>query len=162
MSSRLLHDGGTACVSRSARKGRQFVSLWVKLRETHRRFSSASIYRMTDSQLESILERLEMLAPQRRFSDKRARLAAVRERLLSLHARGHSWRAIAREISSAGEKVSADLLRSVCAPKAKRRSRAPRKRNDVTMDAASTIAVQRPAPAAKIPDARFGAKGLKL
>lgn len=103
-----------------------------------------------------------MLAPQRRFSDKRARLAAVRERLLSLHARGHSWRAIAREMSSAGEKVSADLLRAICIPKAKRRGRAARQRNDVTTDAASAVAAQRPAPVGKVTDARFGAKGLKL
>jgi len=117
---------------------------------------------MTESQLEAILERLEVLAPQGRFSDKRARLVAVRERLLALHARGHSWRAIARELSSAGERVSADLLRAICIPKAKRRGGAVRKHSDASLTAPSTGPTKRSAPTAKTNSAPFGAKGLKL
>ncbi len=116
---------------------------------------------MTDSQLQSILDRLEMLAPQKRFSDKRERLASARERLLALHARGHSWRAIAREISSTGEKVSADLLRSICIPKGKRRERAARRGGNPTLQTVPA-ATPRLALAESGTDSRFGAKGLKL
>jgi hypothetical protein len=139
--------------------------LWLVMRAlngTHRKVGSASIYRMTDSQLEAILDRLEMLAPQSRLSDKRARLAAVRERLLALHARGHSWRAIAREISATGESVSADLLRAICIPKAKRRGRAARGRSDAPP---AIPTAPRPQPATlvtKTNTTAFGAKGLKI
>jgi hypothetical protein len=116
---------------------------------------------MTDSQLQSILDRLEMLAPQKRFSDKRERLASARERLLALHARGHSWRAIAREISSTGEKVSADLLRSICIPKGKRRGRATRRPGNTALQTAPAMD-PRSVLVDSGTDSRFGAKGLKL
>lgn len=117
---------------------------------------------MTESQLEAILGRLEMLVPQKRFSDKRARLGAVRERLLALHARGHSWRAIAREISAAGETVSADLLRAICIPKSKRRGRTTRNHPVASSTAAAAAPTQRPATTTKTANNQFGAKGLKL
>jgi hypothetical protein len=139
--------------------------LWLVMRAlngTHRKCGSASIYRMTESQLEAILGRLEMLAPQSRLSDKRARLAAVRERLLALHARGHSWRAIAREISAAGESVSADLLRAICIPKAKRRGRAARRHSDPAAAVAAAPRAQPPTPVTEANTTAFGAKGLKI
>jgi DNA-binding NarL/FixJ family response regulator len=123
---------------------------------------------MKPADLIRILDQLEQLGPQRRLSSKRSQLTDVRERLLSLHARGHSWRAIARELSASGETVTADLLRSVCKAKAKQRKRSTTRR-DPEAPAAARL---RPRPAADKrspatvpppkPVAAFGAKGLQL
>lgn len=117
---------------------------------------------MTASELAQILDRLEAVGPRPRLSDKHQQLAEVRQRLLTLHARGHSWRAIARELSAAGEKVSADLLRSICRP-AKRRNRVAEKRETVPAPAAPPTETQRRELTTQSKsDPRFGAKGLKL
>ena len=119
---------------------------------------------MTATELTAILDRLDSFGPQQRLNGKRAQLIGVRERLLALHARGHSWRAIARELSAAGEKVSADLLRAVCGAKAKHRKRKRARTHDVARPPAHprTDAAARPAQAAPArSDGRFGAKGLK-
>lgn len=119
---------------------------------------------MTAIELTAILDRLDSFGPQRRLNGKRAELAEVRERLLALHARGHSWRAIARELSAAGEKVSADLLRAVCGAKAKHRKAKRARTREVPLPPAHprTEAQAPTAPAAPAKsDGRFGAKGLK-
>jgi len=111
--------------------------------------------------LETILERLETVAPTSRLSEKRQLLNGARERILELRRRGHSWRSLARELSAAiGETVSADLLRAACVNRVARRrsSRAP------TARPVAKIAENTPTPRlAMTPnDGRFGAKGLKL
>lgn len=116
---------------------------------------------MTPDDLARLLDQLEHRSPQRRQSRKRAQLNDVRERLLRLHARGHSWRAIARELSATGEKVTADLLRAVCKAHPKRRRP---ERNALTAVAAESR-VTKPAPRVVPPatgTATFGAKGLQL
>jgi hypothetical protein len=121
---------------------------------------------MTPADLVRILDQLEQLGPQRRLSGKRAQLADVRERLLALHARGHSWRAIARELSTPGENVTADLLRAVCKTNPKRR-----KAKNVQSDSESPAAPKPRVPVSQgvpatvppaTPVAAFGAKGLQL
>jgi hypothetical protein len=112
-----------------------------------------------------ILDQLEQLGPQRRLSGKRAQLTDVRERLLELHARGHSWRAIGRELSTAGETVTADLLRSVCKAKPKQRNARKAQRSaDVPAASKPSAPATRGAQAAgpAIPASVFGAKGLQL
>jgi DNA-binding CsgD family transcriptional regulator len=120
---------------------------------------------MTPADVSRILDQLDQHGPQRRLSGKRAQLTDVRERLLELHARGHSWRAIARELSTTGETVTADLLRSVCKAKPKRRhARSAQHSTEVP-------AAPQPAPCAArgahtagsaTPASVFGAKGLQL
>ena len=120
---------------------------------------------MTPLDLTAILDRLESFGPQRHLSGKRAQLAEVRERLIALNARGHSWRSIARELSAAGEKVTADLLRSVCRVKTRRRGAKTPRRHSVPERATNSLSAAQPqpkiAPCAKN-DGSFGAKGLKL
>jgi hypothetical protein len=119
---------------------------------------------MTATELTAILDRLDSFGPQQRLNGRRAQLIGVRERLLALHARGHSWRAIARELSAAGEKVSADLLRAVCGAKGKhRRGKRARAHEVPRPPAHPRIGAEVPrAPAAPAKtDGRFGAKGLK-
>jgi predicted short-subunit dehydrogenase-like oxidoreductase (DUF2520 family) len=120
---------------------------------------------MTPMDLAAILDRLESFGPQRRLSGKRAQLAEVRERLTALNARGHSWRSIARELSAAGEKVTADLLRSVCRVKARQRGVKTTTRRSAPEGATNVHSASQPepkiAPTAKH-DGSFGARGLKL
>ena len=116
----------------------------------------------TPTEILTILDRLEAFDPQRRLSGKRAQLAAVRDRLITLHAKGHSWRSIARELSATGEKVSADLLRSICKTKPRRRAPIATRSANPPERPAKALADARSAPAAAIKsDGRFGAKGLK-
>lgn len=119
---------------------------------------------MTASDILAVLNRLESLGPIRRHNVKRAALTEARDRLIALHARGHSWRAIARELSAAGEKVSADLLRAVCGGK-RQRGAAKRPRATSTSMSAPTIrqALQQATPrrAGAATNTRFGARGLK-
>jgi hypothetical protein len=119
---------------------------------------------MTSTDLAQILERLEALGPQRKLTGKRAQLSEVRARLISLHARGHSWRSIARELSAAGEKVTADLLRSVCSAKVKRRALKPLRSEGATSQSIAVRETVKPAPSvggSQASDERFGAKGLQ-
>lgn len=118
---------------------------------------------MTVIELIAILDRLESFGPQQRLTGKRAHLTEVRERLLALHARGHSWRAIARELSAAGEKVSADLLRAVCGAKVKHcRAKRARTHEAALPAARPQVAAQMPPPPT-LPknEGGFGAKGLR-
>jgi len=115
---------------------------------------------VTASELEAILEHLETLSPSSRASVKRQLLAGARERILALRQRGHSWRSLARELSSAiGESVSADLLRAACLKRAPQR---PMRRaaSALTAPAEKKVVLPTPAPAAS--GERFGVKGLKL
>lgn len=119
---------------------------------------------MTASELEAALERLETLAPSTRLSDKRQLLSAVRERILSLRQRGHSWRSLAIEISAAiGQKVSPDLLRAACMKRTPRRNtrQASSSASASIPPKAKPVAATGPTPA-PLSDNRFGAKGLKL
>ena len=119
---------------------------------------------MTASELEAILERLETVAPSSRLSEKRQLLSGARERILALRQRGHSWRSLAIELSTAiGQKISPDLLRSACMKRAPRRNI----RQATTPALASTLPKEEmttaPVPASTRPNGdRFGAKGLKL
>ncbi len=119
---------------------------------------------MTVTELEELFARLETLAPSSRVSEKRQLLTIARERIIALRRRGHSWRALAREISAAlGQHVSADLLRAACAQRAPlRRHRrdasaipAPEKRE-------TEAPVTPPKPAPQPSSSSFGARGLKL
>jgi hypothetical protein len=119
------------------------------------------------SQLSAVLDRLESLTPQRRTTEKRKQLTEVRERLLALHARGHSWRSIARELSAQGDKVSPDLLRLVCTTN----KRAPRILKRTRHRATKIISSGEPSKPVVRAEAKqraasespgFGAKGLKL
>ena len=116
---------------------------------------------MTSSELETILERLETVAPRSRLSEKRQLLSGARERILELRRRGHSWRSMARELSAAiGETVSADLLRAACVKRvAQRRSSRATAAGPIAKTAENT-----PTPRLVMTpnDGRFGAKGLKL
>ncbi len=119
---------------------------------------------MTASELAAILDRLEALGPRRRLSDKHQRLSEVRQRLLALHGRGHSWRAIASELSAGGEKVSADLLRAICLTKPKRRAAKGNRPTEAPAQPTrihASAPVTAPAPANGKTDGRFGARGLK-
>jgi len=119
---------------------------------------------MDSEELVNILERLERYDPPHRISEKRTRLMSLRERLLALHARGHSWRSIARELSGSGEQFSADLLRAVCLTKRGRRAaKAPREKSDARQGSSAehqTKVRPRMEPTRTIA-ARFGARGLK-
>ena len=120
---------------------------------------------MTPADLTRILDQLEKLGPQRRLSGKRAQLTDARERLLALHARGHSWRALARELSAPGETITADLLRSVCKAKPKRRTVRKAQHNAEAPTAARPRPVAGHGTHAAVPGtpvAAFGAKGLQL
>lgn len=116
---------------------------------------------MKASELETILERLETLAPSSRLSEKRQLLAGARERILALRQRGHSWRSLANELSAAiGAKVSADLLRAACMKRSLRRGV-----RQTTNSAPEGKVANKDVPAAPTPTPnsdRFGAKGLKL
>jgi hypothetical protein len=138
--------------------------------ETHGFFRSTRLsprlliparYKVTTSELQAALERLETIAPSSRLSDKRQLLSGVRERILALRQRGHSWRSLAAELSAAiGQKVSADLLRTACMKRARRRGvRQATISAPAPTDTKATIA---PVTPAKPSDDRFGAKGLKL
>lgn len=118
-------------------------------------------YTVTASELETILRRLQEAVPSSRVSAKRQLLVSARELILALHQGGHSWRSLARELSTAtGESISADLLRTACM------KRSPRRRS---RRASSAPATEYPTqqPSAKpvmleTTNASFGAKGLKL
>lgn len=115
---------------------------------------------MTTSELETILERLETLAPSSRLSEKRQLLAGARERILALRQRGHSWRSLANELSAAiGVKVSADLLRAACTKRASRRGV---RQTTSSAPAAKVTENDVLAPAPALNSDRFGAKGMKL
>lgn len=120
---------------------------------------------MTALELTAVLNRLETMGPQRRVSDRHQRLEEARQRLLALHARGHSWRAIARELTAAGEKVSADLLRAICTGKPKHHAGKGRRSASNAEAPALQERRARSAQAAATPsgttDGRFGARGLK-
>ena len=118
---------------------------------------------MTAAELKAILDRLESFGPQRPLNSKRAQLSEVRERLIALHARGHSWRAIARELSASGEKVSSDLLRAVCGGRAKHRRRKLARGDEAAVPTARVRAAAQITQAATTAknDGCFGAKGLK-
>ena len=123
---------------------------------------------MTPAELEAVLQRLQHADPTSRVSHKRQLLSSAREPIIALYQRGHSWRALARELSTAmGETISADLLRTACLKHPQRRPRrrstrgaaAPKPQPTRTPEASLTPAHQ----AASTPtNDRFGAKGLKL
>lgn len=119
---------------------------------------------MLATELEALFTRLESLSPPSRVSSKRQLLANARERIIALRRRGHSWRALAREISAAiGQNVSADLLRAACAHCTPLR----RNRRDVSAAPASegrktAAPVTQAKSAPQQSGVSFGAKGLKL
>ncbi len=119
---------------------------------------------MTPSELEAILGRLETLAPSSRLSEKRQLLSGSRERILALRKRGHSWRSLANELSTAvGQKISPDLLRAACVKRTLRhnigRATTPTPASNLPKKEVTTVPT--PAPTLQNSD-RFGAKGLKL
>lgn len=122
---------------------------------------------MTPAELEAVIQRLQSAAPASRTSRKRQLLATARESIIALHQRGYSWRSLARELSTAtGESISADLLRTACLHRRRRRhgrgspgaSNATNKRTT----RASVAATKSPKSAPTAGADRFGAKGLKL
>ena len=116
---------------------------------------------MTATDLQTILDKLAGLAPSSRTSAKRQLLESASDAILALHRRGHSWRALARELSSAiGETVSADLLRAACIKQS-----GTRKARRIATSTLSAPSAQKPPvpPAAPTSSSGgFGAKGLKL
>lgn len=116
---------------------------------------------MTVTELQSILERLASTTPSSRTSAKRQLLESASDAILALHRRGHSWRALARELSSAiGETVSADLLRAACVKRAGQRKTRRIANGMATANAAPKPPT--PATASAPSNGGFGAKGLKL
>ena len=115
---------------------------------------------MTVSELEAILQQLQEAVPSSRVSAKRQLLMNARETIIALYQRGHSWRSLARELSSAtGENISPDLLRTACMKRASRR----RTRHGNGAPAAPPTADHtRKAVPATTTSTSFGAKGLKL
>ena len=79
---------------------------------------------MTVTTFQTIIDELERMGPATTVSEKRARLAQMRERLVRLHHAGHSWSAIARALTGSGEKVNVQMLRVICRPKSRRKARA--------------------------------------
>ena len=78
---------------------------------------------MTISTFQSIINELERAGPARSVSEKRARLVPMRARLVHLHHAGHSWAAIARALTASGEKITVQMLRTICRPKSRRTTR---------------------------------------
>jgi hypothetical protein len=73
--------------------------------------------------LAAALDRLDACSPHRLMGKKRARLTAMREELLALHQRGHSWRSIAFVLSTPEERISGELVQSVCTGTTRKRSK---------------------------------------
>ena len=75
---------------------------------------------MTTPTFQAIIDELERTGPARTVSEKRARLVPMRVRLVHLHHAGHSWAAIARALTASGEKITVQMLRTICRPKSRR------------------------------------------
>ncbi len=118
---------------------------------------------MSESDITAVLDELEGRGPRSRNHERNARFAAVRNRLIALHAKGHSWSSIAAALKAAGQKASANYLRAVC-------EKGPQRKRSVAVArpvAASNKSAQKAQPRAPgLPEdpngKHFGAKGLQL
>jgi len=118
-------------------------------------------YTVTVSEIEAILQKLQEAVPSSRVSAKRQLLMNARVSIIALYQRGHSWRSLARELSSAtGENISPDLLRTACMKRASRRR--TRHGNSDPAAPPATVEHARKATPATSTSASFGARGLKL
>jgi hypothetical protein len=119
-----------------------------------------------------VLDRLESREPQRRLVGKRAKLAPFRDRLIALRTKGYTWKALADELSAAGDKVTTELVRSICITKSKRSGGRLQRGRPATQakrhDGGAALAPDRTErevssgdPPGARKEQRFGAKGLK-